>query len=62
MNDFGVQISKNKNKYIATFWFLDSNRIVIQKNKNFLTKLFAIRWSKKQVLNRIVGQYIKEKQ
>ena len=62
MNDFGIKIFKKNKRYLATFWFLDENRIVIEKNKIFFTKMFALKWSKKQILNKIVSEYIKEKQ
>lgn len=61
MNDFGVKISKNINGYMSTFWFLDENRIVIEKNKNFFTKFFALQWSRRQILKKITDEYIKEK-
>lgn len=60
MNDFGIKISKNKNTYVAKFWFLDSNRIVHEETKRFFIKSFAIRWSKKKIYDKIASQYIKE--
>lgn len=61
MNEFGIKISKSGKRYCSTFWFLDENRIVIQKSKKFFTKFYAYRWSKKQIINKIVKEYIKEK-
>lgn len=61
MNDFGIKISKAGKRYVSTFWFLDENRIVTEKNKKFFTKFFALKWSKKQVISKIVNEYIKEK-
>lgn len=61
MNDFGIKISKNDKMYTATFWFLDTNRIVSEESKNFFTRFFAIRWSKKKIFNKIASQYMKEK-
>lgn len=61
MNDFGIKISKNGRMYNATFWFLDTNRIVSEENKVFFIRFFALRWSKKKIFNKIASQYIKEK-
>lgn len=61
MNDFGARISKTHSGYISTFWFLDENRIVTEKSKTFFSKSFALRWSRKQIINKISSQYIKEK-
>jgi hypothetical protein len=61
MNDFGAKILKNSNGYVSTFWFLDENRIVVEKSKNFFTKFFALHWSRRQILKKITDEYIKEK-
>lgn len=61
MDEFGIKIIKVTNGYLSTFWFLDENRIVVEKNKIFLTRFFAMRWSRKQICNKIADQHIKEK-
>lgn len=61
MNDFGVKIQKAGAKYVATFWFLDDDRIVVEQSKKFFTKIFAIKWSKRKVSDKMFQQYIKEK-